>query len=111
MVAQRKQIQLGNMKLWVQSLALLSGLKIWHCCELWYRLAATVLIRPLAREPLYAMGAALKRTKDEKTKTKTTAGLITTESLTANSKDQHQRRDTISQVTWHHADYVKLFPP
>ena len=22
-------------RLWVQSLALLSGLRIWHCCELW----------------------------------------------------------------------------
>ena len=35
---------------------------------LWHRLAATALIRPLAWEPLYAMGAALKKT--EKTKKK-----------------------------------------
>ena len=30
-------IQLGAMRLWVQSLALLSGLRIWHCHELWCR--------------------------------------------------------------------------
>ena len=30
---------------------------------LWYRLAATVPIRPLAWEPPYAMGAALGKTK------------------------------------------------
>ena len=36
-VAQRKLIQLRTMRLWVQSLALLSGLRIWHCRELWYR--------------------------------------------------------------------------
>ena len=37
-MAQRKQIQLGTMRLQVQSLALLRGLRIRHCCELWYRL-------------------------------------------------------------------------
>ena len=31
---------------------------------LWYRPAATALIRPLAGEPPYAMGAALKRQKN-----------------------------------------------
>ena len=36
-LAQWKQIQLGTMRLQVQSLALLSGLRIWHCCELWCR--------------------------------------------------------------------------
>ena len=36
-VAQRKQIQPGAMRLRVQSLALLSGLRIWCCCELWCR--------------------------------------------------------------------------
>ena len=43
--------------LYLQDLALL-----W----LWHRLAATALIRPLAWEPLYAMGAALKRQKKKK---------------------------------------------
>ena len=35
-VVQRKRIQLGTMRQ-VQSLALLSGLRIWHCLELWCR--------------------------------------------------------------------------
>ena len=34
-VVQWKQIQLGTVRLWVQALALLSGLRIWRCCELW----------------------------------------------------------------------------
>ena len=38
MVVQWKRIRLGTMRLWVQSLALLNGLRIWHCCELWYKL-------------------------------------------------------------------------
>ena len=36
-VVQQKQIQLGAMGLWVRSLALLSGLGIWPCHELWCR--------------------------------------------------------------------------
>ena len=35
---------------------------------LWHRLAATAPIRPLAWEPLYAMGAALEKTKKTKKK-------------------------------------------
>ena len=42
---------------WVKDLALL---------RLWRRLAATAPIRPLAWEPPYAAGAALKRQKDKK---------------------------------------------
>ena len=57
-------------------LALLIGLRIWHCHQLWcksqmwpeswmlwlwYRLAATALIWPLAWEPPYAVGVALKK--------------------------------------------------
>ena len=37
-MAQWKGIRLGTMRLWVRSLAPLSGLRIWHCRELWYRL-------------------------------------------------------------------------
>ena len=37
---------------------------------LWYRSAATSLIRPLAWEPPYAMGVAVKITKRQKTKRK-----------------------------------------
>ena len=36
-VVQQKRIRLGTMRLWVPSLASLSGLKIWRCHELWYR--------------------------------------------------------------------------
>ena len=63
----------------VLSLALLRGLRIWCCCSvdgrcssdpallwLWYRLAATAAIRPLAWERPYAVGTALKRPKKEK---------------------------------------------
>ena len=51
----------------VQSLASLSGLRIWHCCELWLWPAAASPIQPLASELPYAAGVALKT----KTKTKT----------------------------------------
>jgi len=68
----------GTMRLRVRSLASLSGLRIWHCCELWcrlqtwlwYRLAATALIGPLAWEPPYATGAALEKAKRQKKKKK-----------------------------------------
>ena len=74
-----------NMMLWVQSLALLSGLGIQlavscgvgrRCSSdptllwLWCRPAATAPIRPLAREPPYATGAALKKTKKKKSFTR-----------------------------------------
>ena len=36
-MAQRKRIQLGTRRLQVRSLASLNELRIWHCCELWYR--------------------------------------------------------------------------
>ena len=64
-----------SMRLWVQSLASLSGLRIQHCREwgcdrrcsldpallwLWRGLVAAAPIRPLAWEPPYAKGAALK---------------------------------------------------
>ena len=49
-------------------LALLRRLRIQCCCELWHRLTATALIRPLAWEPPYTTGVALKRQKTEKKK-------------------------------------------
>ena len=36
-MVQQKQIGLGTMKLQVQFLASLCGLRIWHCHELWCR--------------------------------------------------------------------------
>ena len=60
----------------VRSLASFGGLRIWHCCELccrsktwlvpklmwlWCRLAVIAPIRPLAWEPPYDAGVALKK--------------------------------------------------
>ena len=63
------------MKLLVQSLALLSGLRIRHCRELRCRLgsgvAVDLVIRPLAWEPPYVTGVALKRKKKKKKTQKT----------------------------------------
>ena len=65
------------------SLASLSGLRIWRClscgidhrCDLdpvllwlWYRVAAVDPIQPLAWEPPYATGVALKKQKKKKKK-------------------------------------------
>ena len=36
-MAQQKLIHLGTMRLWVRFLALLSGLRFWHCRDLWCR--------------------------------------------------------------------------
>ena len=67
-----------SMRRWVRSLASLSGLTVWHCCELWcrcgsdlallwlwHRPAATTPIRPLAWELPYAVGVALKKTREK----------------------------------------------
>ena len=69
------------MRMQVRFLASLSGLRIWHCCELWCiskawldsaslwlwsRLDAAALIGPLAWEPPYAVSAALKSQKKKK---------------------------------------------
>ena len=75
-VPQWKQIWLVSMRMQVQSLVLLSGLRIWYCRELWCRLqmqldlallwlwcrpVATALFWPLAWEPPYAASTTLKR--------------------------------------------------
>ena len=76
-VAQQKRIRLGTMRLRVRSLASLSGLRIRRCRELWCRsqtrltsgvAVAVAPIRPLAREPPYASGVALKSKTNEQTK-------------------------------------------
>ena len=76
-MVQWKHIQLVTMRLWVQSLTSLSGLRMQRCLELWCRsqtrfrlrsgVAVTVVwpavvapIRPLAWEPPYAASAVLK---------------------------------------------------
>ena len=98
-VVQGKWIQLVSMRMQVQSLALLSGSGILHCCELWCRLQmwlrsgiavncgvgcrrgidpvllclwhrpeAAATLGPLAWEPPYAVGVALRRQKTKKKK-------------------------------------------
>ena len=67
------------MRLRVRSLALLSGLRIPRCRELWCKPATTALIRPLAWEPPYAVGAALEKTKRPKKKKKFTDRIRETE--------------------------------
>ena len=75
-VVQWKQIPLGSMRMWVLSLAALSGLRVWHCRELWCRsqmssdlvslwcrLAAAAPVQPLPWDPPYATGVALKSSK------------------------------------------------
>ena len=77
-MVQQKQILLRTMRLWVRSLGSLSRLRICPCCScgvghrhgsdlmlLWLsrRLAAIAPIGPLAWEPPYAVGGALKSIK------------------------------------------------
>ena len=74
-VAQWKRIWLGTVRLWVLSLALLCGLRIQRCRELWCRyrsildpallwlcgrLAAGASVGLLAWDPPYATSAAIK---------------------------------------------------
>ena len=83
-IAQWKAIQLETIRFQVQFLASLSGFRIQCCCELrccrcgldmallWLlnRPVATALIRPLAQEPPYAAGVALRGQKMKKKKKK-----------------------------------------
>ena len=75
-VVQQKKVQLGTMRLQVQSLASFSGIRIRHCRELWCRsqtwlgshvAVAAAPIRPLAWELPCAERTALK-CKNKKTK-------------------------------------------
>ena len=73
------------MRTQVRSLASISGLRIWHCRELWRRWqtrlgfgvlwlwrrpVATAPIRPLAWEAPYDVGVALKKKKKEEREAK-----------------------------------------
>ena len=82
-IAQWKLIWPAFVRTQVWSLASLTGLRIWCCCKLWYRCRCssdpTLLwlwyrpvsrapIWPLAWEPPFAAGAAIKRQKKKKKK-------------------------------------------
>ena len=56
-------MNLRSMRMWVQSLVLLSRLRIQCCCELWCRLVAVAPIGLPAWELLYAEGVALRKKK------------------------------------------------
>ena len=67
----------GTMRLQAQSLASLSGLRIWHCCELWCRLQ-TRLRYLYSSDQTPSLGTSIccrcgprKRQKDKNKKTKT----------------------------------------
>ena len=79
------QTQLASMRIWVQSLASLSRVRIQHCMScgvarkpgsdyallwLWHRPEATAPILSLAWKPPYAMGVTLKEIKRQKIKIK-----------------------------------------
>ena len=55
-----------RMRMHIQSLALLSVIRILPCCELQCKLATAVLIRSLACELPYDVGVALKRKEGKK---------------------------------------------
>ena len=89
-MVQWKRIRLGTIRLPVRSLASLSGLRIQRCMScgvgrrrhsdpallwLWHGLTAVAPMRPLAWEPPYAMGAALKKDKRQKKKERERRGI------------------------------------
>ena len=80
----------------VQSLASLSGLRIWRCGELWCRPAATAPIQSLVWELPYAAGAALKqqKTKEKKKKKEEATGAEVTQ---ASSLEQGKAQQAESQ--------------
>ena len=83
-MAQQKRSWLVSMRIWGLILALFSGLRIWHCCELClghrcggldldmallclrHSLVAAAPIQPLTWEVPYAVGTALKRQNKSK---------------------------------------------
>ena len=82
------QTWLVSMRMWVWSLALLSGLSIQHCHELWCRSqsssdlallwcrpVATALMRPIAWELPYAKRLAVKSENKKQNKTKNYGGM------------------------------------
>ena len=79
-VERQKRIQLGTMRLWVWALvsSIAMGFGVGRRCSLdpallwlWHRLAAVAPIQPLAWEPPYATGTALKTKKSRHTHTHT----------------------------------------
>ena len=105
------------MRMWVQSLASLSGLRIQLCCELWCksqtclgcillwpwcRLADAAPIRPLTWEPPYAVDVALRSERKKKYARTAMQVFFSTE----HTPHQNGR---VSQ-TWYHSYHSALMP-
>ena len=67
-MAQWKRTSLVSLRIWVTSLASLSGVKDPALLWLWRRPAAAALIQPLTWELPYAADGALKKKKKKKRK-------------------------------------------
>ena len=94
----------------VRSLALLSGIRIQRCRELWHRLqtrlgsrvAVALAIRPLAWEPPYAAGVAQINSKKDKKKKfhanrldrKAGVAILISDKIDFKTKDIKTKKDT-----------------
>ena len=56
-----QRVKIVFVRILVLSLASLSGLWLWCCSKLWYRLAAAAPIQPIAQELSDAAGVAIKK--------------------------------------------------
>ena len=117
------------MRLRVRSLALLSGLRIRHCCELWCSrrrgsdptllwlwrwLETTAPIRPLAWEPPYAAGAAQEIAKRQKYLVWSAPGIMTIKTqrnqLAPNKfKSFCTAKETIKKMKRQPTEWEKIF--
>ena len=95
----------------VRSLALPSGLRIHHCCELWCRsqtwlgsgvVVAAAQIQPLTWEPPYAMGAALK--KEKKNLAKTGAGILDKDAEARDRNGDFKEWESLHINRWKNSD-------
>ena len=69
---------------------------------LWYRLAATAPIKPLAWEPLYASGVTLEKTKKKK-RMRTQCGLLTTHPQLKTDRITQKHRTLVSRYHFHNS--------
>ena len=69
------RMQLVSMRIWIRSLPPLSRLRIWHCCELWCRLAAACSSNLTSSlENSICWGCSPIKRQEEKKKKKATVG-------------------------------------
>ena len=106
LMAQWKRIWLVSMRMQVQTLASLSGLRIWHCCDLRYRLqtwlrsGTAMLASSCSSDSTPSLGTSICRgfsPKKDKTKTKT------------NPTNFGASKDTIKKVKRRPTEQKKIF--